>query len=290
MHEVPVHAHEELAECFWRLRERPPHPVIVADPGVTAPPQAVLSPAIRMFVVLRGNDIAAYPRRGGICRDPLPDGSALLLPPECWILRRQRSRYDVLALRWDPQRSRVLRRTRCRGGSLRMGFADLPPPDAAMAGLLDCLRLQAARRDELVLQRLLPAICAALAPLFHEHADPPPSGAAASWSLLEEHLHDHACGDLDRRTVAEACGMHPGQVTRLCRRFAGCGFSGYLDLLRYQQALSLLRDSELSVATIAERCGYGSSQYFIRRFRRRSGLSPGAWRHQRVRGRQGSQS
>jgi len=46
-----------------------------------------------------------------------------------------------------------------------------------------------------------------------------------------------------------------------------------------ERAKLLLHDTELSVSKIAENLGYSSSEYFIRSFRRKTGVTPRAYRH-----------
>ena len=47
---------------------------------------------------------------------------------------------------------------------------------------------------------------------------------------------------------------------------------------RMNHAAELLRQTDLSVAEIGERCGYGDCAYFCRIFRRKYGAPPGQWR------------
>lgn len=78
--------------------------------------------------------------------------------------------------------------------------------------------------------------------------------------------------------IAEQLGVH--RVT-LARRFGaaiGTTLSSYLMGMRFQNALSLLRETSLPIGEIARQCGYGDAAYFARVFRRRQGVTPQAFR------------
>lgn len=69
--------------------------------------------------------------------------------------------------------------------------------------------------------------------------------------------------------------------TTLNRRFnESCGMSAmaYLNTVRVEVAASLLRNTELSIAEIAERTGFADESYFSKTFKRKQGASPVAYR------------
>jgi AraC-like DNA-binding protein len=74
--------------------------------------------------------------------------------------------------------------------------------------------------------------------------------------------------------IAEQLGVH--RVT-LARRFGtaiGTTLSAYLTGMRFQNALSLLRETDLPIAEVARQCGYADPAYFARLFRRSQGMTP----------------
>lgn len=54
----------------------------------------------------------------------------------------------------------------------------------------------------------------------------------------------------------------------------------YLTSLRLSDAKSLLRSTDLSIAEIAESCGYNGSSYFIHYFKMQEGMTPLSYRNQ----------
>lgn len=68
------------------------------------------------------------------------------------------------------------------------------------------------------------------------------------------------------------------QFLRLFKEATGCRPMQYITKLRLHNACRLLRETELTVTEIAERCGYTDSSYFSRVFMRKLGISPKAYR------------
>jgi AraC-like DNA-binding protein len=56
----------------------------------------------------------------------------------------------------------------------------------------------------------------------------------------------------------------------------------YLTILRQQEAMQLLINTEETIEQIAYRIGFGNVQSFIRQFYKWTGLTPGAFRRQEI--------
>ena len=67
-------------------------------------------------------------------------------------------------------------------------------------------------------------------------------------------------------------------LSRLFRHEFGVGFSRYLTTLRLESAVALLNSSNLPVSEVAQRCGFSTSGYFIRVFRKHFGVTPKDYR------------
>ena len=67
-------------------------------------------------------------------------------------------------------------------------------------------------------------------------------------------------------------------LSRLFRNEFGVGFSRYLTALRLESAVALLNSSNLPVSEVALRCGFSTSGYFIKVFRRYFGVTPKDYR------------
>lgn len=144
--------------------------------------------------------------------------------------------------------------------------------------------------------------------LIHCHRDRPPHAALAARAAFHLLLH-HVLQDLStpahrlqpsseriQRSIqfmennlgeakllqeaARVAKLKPTQFRALFRRETGSSPSEFLAHQRTQAAKRLLRDASLSITDIAFRLGYSSSQHFATQFRRRTSLTPTAYRRQ----------
>lgn len=80
--------------------------------------------------------------------------------------------------------------------------------------------------------------------------------------------------------AGEACrmGLSQSYFQHTYRRLMNCPFSEEVIESRIRYAKSLLRRSDDTIALIAARCGYSNEFHFMRQFKKRTGLTPTAWR------------
>ncbi len=77
--------------------------------------------------------------------------------------------------------------------------------------------------------------------------------------------------------AAGAC-ISTGYLSRVFRHWYGTGPVAAFELLRLARAAMLLARSNLSVAAVADDCGFANPYHFSRRFRRAYGQPPGRYR------------
>lgn len=78
--------------------------------------------------------------------------------------------------------------------------------------------------------------------------------------------------------VAEKVGIDITVLSRMIQRYTGCTFTQLLHTARFNKAVTLLRDTQLSVADIAVSIGYENPAFFYRRFSKIYGCTPGEFR------------
>lgn len=83
-----------------------------------------------------------------------------------------------------------------------------------------------------------------------------------------------ADADLGVAELARAAGVHRSRLSRRFREEVGLAPSAYLQRLRLQKALTLLRDPDLSIAEAARASGFRDPAYFSRCVRERMRASP----------------
>jgi len=116
-------------------------------------------------------------------------------------------------------------------------------------------------------------------------ADGPEAGeagwrdGAGVWSAegLRTCLRDRVCESIDLDTLACELGVSRSTLTRRCRALLGESVQSAWETMKLDWARVLLERTPLRVGEVAERVGV-EPFYFSRRFRRRFGVSPSAWR------------
>ena len=83
---------------------------------------------------------------------------------------------------------------------------------------------------------------------------------------------------LNLSDIAASYGIEITALSRMIKRYTGCSFMDLLHTARFNRALSLLRDSNLSVVNIASTIGYENTSFFYRRFSQLYGCTPISYR------------
>lgn len=89
------------------------------------------------------------------------------------------------------------------------------------------------------------------------------------------YMQQNFAEDLTLPDVAQRFFISPEHLSRMLKKKTGFGFSQYLNLLRLQQAETLLQQADrLSISQIAALCGFNDSNYFSVKFKKQYGISP----------------
>lgn len=83
---------------------------------------------------------------------------------------------------------------------------------------------------------------------------------------------------ISEQEVAKGCGMSPFDFSRAFRTAHGVTFRDYLGECRLVQSKRLLGIPQVSVSDVAAMVGFNDPSYFARLFRKRTGISPTAYR------------
>lgn len=86
--------------------------------------------------------------------------------------------------------------------------------------------------------------------------------------------------DWTARDAARACGLSYNYFSHTFKQAFGISYTAYLESVRLREAERLLLTTEADITEIAQTVGFGTVSYFIERFRKSHGVSPGAFRRQ----------
>ena len=81
--------------------------------------------------------------------------------------------------------------------------------------------------------------------------------------------------------LADIAGMSPRHLTRVFKQSTGVTLKDFSNRLKLTVAENLLRNPELTVDTVASRCGFEDPRQLRRLWNRHYGLSPSEWKNQR---------
>jgi len=251
--------------------------LVLAAPTPRPPPPGAWAPGcLAVQVPLSGRIELAVPAGEGLREWTIDRRHLLVVCPGSWSPRTQRTARRHLALDIGPTLRVNCFRTPAGGGHRAPELsAQLPTPGPALAVARDAAATCArhAPRPEV----LRPLILAMLPLLAAELARAETGGRDLVASIRAE-LRARCAEDLQRDVVAAGFGITGDHLARLLRGAGGEGFVALLHRYRIERARELLRTTELELAAIAARCGFGSATWLIRCFRRAHGTTPGAWR------------
>ncbi len=95
------------------------------------------------------------------------------------------------------------------------------------------------------------------------------------------YIHENYTSDITLDCVADILFINPAYFSDLFRKEVGKTFVDYVTSLRIQEAKNLLEIQELKVSEIAGIVGYREDSYFIRVFKKYTGMTPSEYRSNR---------
>ncbi len=106
-------------------------------------------------------------------------------------------------------------------------------------------------------------------------------GENSNLSVIQQavlYIRAHYRGQLTVKDVATAVHLTPNYFSEYFKLQTGVKFSAYVQKLRLEFAVSLLKMSDLSVKEVADRSGFNSATYFSNAFKDCYGISPEQFR------------
>lgn len=88
----------------------------------------------------------------------------------------------------------------------------------------------------------------------------------------------HYMEPLSLESLAARLSMNKNYLSGRFHREVGCTVTEYINKIRIQRSLELLRTTPLQMQTVAEQCGFTDANYFTRTFRKVHGITPNDYR------------
>ena len=99
--------------------------------------------------------------------------------------------------------------------------------------------------------------------------------------LIKRYIWENIGGDLTLTHIAQAMNYNPSYVSRLFKQLSGMNLFDYINTRRLDYAKNLLNETSWTVQSIAQKAGFDSSQYFSTAFKKKFGMTPQEYRHQK---------
>ena len=133
---------------------------------------------------------------------------------------------------------------------------------------------------------LAPADLCVIAELVEEHIhrllqSTPPAMEGKKEPLIENmksYIREGAASEISMAHLSSVFHYNKTYLGRIFKQSVGKSVAEYLQQLRLERASTLLKETEASVISIAQECGFASVSYFNRIFKAAYGITPSEYR------------
>jgi AraC-like DNA-binding protein len=211
----------------------------------------------------------------------LTRGEAIAASPGCLMEPRPGSRYLALGIVFMPEMTRyLLARKDTERHRFLLAHHSTALLDEETGHFFRSLTRPSSRPpDDPYLRKLLQLLLIRSREMT-ESEKPLPSSRKAwfTWQSACRFTQENFSQPIGRPEVAAFLHLHPNHLSRLFTRFSGCSFNQYLLDIRLRHAAAMLADPSMNIGDVARACGIPDTNYFIRCFRKRTGLPPARYR------------
>ena len=96
----------------------------------------------------------------------------------------------------------------------------------------------------------------------------------SSYKLSVEHIEKHFAEDISIETLAKVSNMSESRFYPCFKKALGVTPIDYINHFRINRAIIMLTDNRFTIEEISEKCGFQSSAYFRRVFKKITGKTP----------------
>lgn len=277
-----------LDEALSRLDDRPPVLAASSSADLRRPgdPPGRVNPVPRLSIVLEGSDAHAICIQGRRQEIVLSRGHCIYFSPDAWTIPYFNRPTRFFGLAFHPHCVRfvqvILTGEYPKEALTPWAYHTAQPLGEAGLHVVRALNFMAEQGQATAGAREL--VLGLLKQAQEQLAGDLPAGrptklrSIGTWGAVRAYISEHFSGDVSRKTVGHALGLHPNYLSILVPRVAGHSFREEVDQVRIGHARQLLRDSNMKVASIGRLCGYADGVRFCKAFRRITGVTPTQFR------------
>ena len=105
---------------------------------------------------------------------------------------------------------------------------------------------------------------------------------------VQQYLYAHTRKTISAAQMAAELGYHPNYLNRVFKSSTGTTMRQYQLDLKIRKAMDMISHTDFTLRFIAQECGFDDQNYFSRLFRKRTGMSPTAFRQRHLSENQGT--
>ncbi|MFA7185879.1 MAG: helix-turn-helix transcriptional regulator [Victivallales bacterium] len=147
--------------------------------------------------------------------------------------------------------------------------------------ILDCLNRIMFENDTHRQKRAVPLLKALAYQVIEEaehELSPSLTKAEKIFKKITEYTQQSYHTPVNRALISAELKINPSSLSRTFKENTGMDFNAYLNQLRMEKAEFILKNYDLPVEKVADQCGFTSSNYFIKAFKKYFGTTPGQFR------------
>ena len=91
---------------------------------------------------------------------------------------------------------------------------------------------------------------------------------------VKAYIDAHLDGDVTLLRLSEEVHISPQYLCKIFKAETNCNIADYINERRMERAVYYIKNTQISVSDIALKVGFGSSAYFIKKFKMRFGVTP----------------
>ena len=107
----------------------------------------------------------------------------------------------------------------------------------------------------------------------------PKGGGGTSFKVIFEYIRENMRYKISVENLMRAFGMSRSSLYNFSVKHFGMGITEYVSKLRIDTARDLLLNTDMSVSEISYTVGIYDTNYFIKQFRVKYGMSPKRWKN-----------
>lgn len=131
--------------------------------------------------------------------------------------------------------------------------------------------------DYINMNALLKEFASEINPYLQERIEPVTANSTGSFLPILRYLDQNYEKDLSLKKIAEHFHLNASYISQLIRSETGLTYTQYVTELRMNKAKELLKTTSLSLAEVSEAVGFNDYFYFIKKFKKEVGVTPGKY-------------